>query len=118
MHWTHRTGGTGRLNGRELMPDELNLTTDFHELMAYQIRLKGQLGSEWAEWFGGMTITLEDNGNTLLTGPAIDQAALHGLLKKVRDLGLTLLSVNSIVPDQTGVTSAGPNQSLTKGNEK
>ena len=90
------------------MSNELNPTTDSDEPLAYQIRLKGQLDSEWAEWFGGLTITLEDNGTTLLTGPAIDQAALHGLLKKVRDLGLTLISINPIEPDQIEVTSIDP----------
>jgi hypothetical protein len=60
----------------------------------YQIRLEGHLGRQWADWFDGLTITLGDNGDTLLTGPVADQAALHGVLKKVRDLGLTLISVN------------------------
>lgn len=60
----------------------------------YQIRLKGHLAPQWAEWFEGLSITLEDNGETLLSGPVADQAALHGLLKKVRDLGLPLISVN------------------------
>ena len=64
----------------------------------YEIRLKGHLDDRWADWFGGLTITLEENGNTLLTGPVIDQAALHGLLKKVRDLGMPLLSVNFVNP--------------------
>ena len=64
--------------------------------MVYQIRLQGYLGSEWADWFGGLTITLKDNGDTLLTGPVRDQSALFGLLKKVRDLGLTLVSVNPV----------------------
>jgi len=64
--------------------------------LCYQIRLKGHLGREWTDWFGGLTITLEDDGDTLLTGPVIDQAALHGLLKKVRDLGMTLVSVNQV----------------------
>jgi hypothetical protein len=64
----------------------------------YEIRLKGHLDDRWAEWFEGLTITLEDNGDTLLTGPVIDQAALYGLLKKVRDLGLPLLSVNRVEP--------------------
>jgi hypothetical protein len=63
--------------------------------MVYQIKIKGHLVPQWTDWFEGLTITLED-GNTLLTGPVIDQAALHGLLKKVRDLGMPLLSVNSI----------------------
>ena len=65
----------------------------------YEIRLKEHLNDRWAEWFDGLTITLEENGNTLLNGPLVDQAALHGVLKKVRDLGLTLLSVNSVEPD-------------------
>ena len=64
----------------------------------YDIRLKGHLDAQWATWFDGLTITLEDNGNTLLSGLVADQAALHGLLKKVRDLGLPLLSVNQIPP--------------------
>jgi hypothetical protein len=62
--------------------------------MIYQIRIKGHLGPEWSDWFDGLTIVVEDNGDTLLTGCVLDQAALHGLLKKVRDLGMTLLSVN------------------------
>lgn len=67
----------------------------------YEIRLKGHLDDEWAEWFGGLTITLEEHGDTLLTGPVADQAALHGLLKKVRNLGLPLLSVNLLESGQT-----------------
>jgi hypothetical protein len=66
--------------------------------MVYQIRIKGHLSNQWADWFGGVNITLEDNGNTLLTGPEIDQAALHGLLKKVRDLGMPLISVMQVDP--------------------
>lgn len=64
----------------------------------YQIRLKGHLDSQWTDWFEGLTITLEADGDTLLTGPVIDQAALHGLLKKVRDLGLPLVSVSPVEP--------------------
>jgi hypothetical protein len=66
--------------------------------MVYQIRIKGHLSSQWTDWFEGLTITLEKDGNTLLTGTVIDQAALHGLLKKVRDLGMPLLSVNRVNP--------------------
>jgi hypothetical protein len=80
--------------------------------MVYQIRLKGQLGSQWTDWFGGLTLTLEANGDTLLTGPVIDQAALHGLLKKVRDLGLPLISINPLEPDRAEVTAIGSNQSM------
>jgi hypothetical protein len=72
---------------------------EFHdEPGLYEIRLKGHLDHRWTGWFEGLTITLEEGGDTLLTGPVIDQAALHGLLKKVRDLGLTLLSVNQVPP--------------------
>jgi hypothetical protein len=62
----------------------------------YEIRLKGHLDDRWSDWFGGLTITLEDNGDTLLTGPVVDQAALHGLLKKVRDWGMPLISVSPL----------------------
>jgi hypothetical protein len=71
----------------------------------YQIRLKGHLGREWADWFEGLSITLEEDGSTLLTGPLVDQSALHGLLKKVRDLGLPLVSVCPV--------EAGPTQTFT-----
>ena len=64
----------------------------------YEIRVRGHLDARWANQFEGLTITLEDDGNTLLTGPVIDQAALHGLLKKVRDLGLPLVSVSPVEP--------------------
>ena len=73
--------------------DEPNLTTQH-----YEIRLQGHLDARWGERFEGMSITLEENGNTLLSGPVADQSALHGLLKKVRDLGLPLLSVNRVPP--------------------
>jgi hypothetical protein len=62
----------------------------------YRIRVKGHLPPEWAEWFDNMTITLEPNGDTILSGPVMDQPALHGLLIKVRDLGLTLVSVDRV----------------------
>ncbi len=67
----------------------------------YEIRLKGHLDDRCAEWVEGLTITLEENGDTLLTGPVVDQAALHGLLRKVRDLGLSLVSVNRVQSNET-----------------
>ena len=70
------------------------------QTMIYQIRIKGHLGSQWIDWFEGLTITLEEDGDTLLTLPVVDQAALHGLLKKIRDLGMPLLSVNRVVSDE------------------
>ena len=78
------------------MSQKRNPKTDPSQPIVYQIRIKGHLGPEWADWFGGLIITLEDNGDTLLTGPIIDQAALHGLLKKVRDLGMPLVSVSPL----------------------
>jgi hypothetical protein len=66
----------------------------------YEIRLKGELNDRWTDWLGEVTITLEEDGNTLLTCRVIDQAALHGLLKRVRDLGLPLLSINFVSPRQ------------------
>ncbi|HKQ06929.1 MAG TPA: hypothetical protein VJ464_17500 [Blastocatellia bacterium] len=78
------------------MAEALNRTVDTSQPTIYQIRVKGHLGSQWKDWFGGLSVTLEDNGETLLTGPVADQAALHGLLRKVRDLGIPLVSVISV----------------------
>lgn len=69
------------------------------DAQSYEIRLKGHLDARWGNQFEGMTITLEENGNSLLSGPVADQAALHGLLKRVRDLGLPLISVNPVRPN-------------------
>ena len=80
------------------MSNELEPTNDRDQPVVYQIRLKGHLGSQWTDWFDGLTITLEPGGDTLLTGPLVDQAALHGLLKKVRDLGMPLISVRPLEP--------------------
>ena len=71
---------------------------DHHEPERYEIRIKGHLDDKWADWFEGLTITREDNGETLLTGPVVDQAALHGVLRKVRDVGMPLLSVIRVTP--------------------
>ncbi len=82
------------------MSNELNSKSDPGQPMVYQIRIKGHLGHEWSDWFEGLAITLQDNGETLLTGSVVDQAALHGLLRKVRDVGMPLLSVIRVQPGQ------------------
>jgi hypothetical protein len=76
------------------MSETYGTTEDHYSPEFYEIRIKGHLDDQWADWFGGLTILLEEGGDTLLTGPVVDQAALHGLLRKVRDLGMPLLSVN------------------------
>ena len=78
------------------MSDTDTKIEDHYEPGFYEIRIKGHLDDQWADWFGGLSITLEKDGDTLLSGPVVDQAALHGLLRKVRDLGMPLLSVNRI----------------------
>ncbi len=78
------------------MSDKREWQTAVSHPMIYRIRIKGHLESQWTDWFDGLTITLEEDGDTLLVGPVIDQAALHGLLKKVRDLGMPLVSVVQI----------------------
>jgi hypothetical protein len=78
-----------------------------NQLVIYQIRLKGYLDSQWTDWFEDLTITLEDDGDTLLTGPVVDQAALHGLLKKVRDLGMPLVSVSPVEPGPPSTLEPG-----------
>ena len=89
------------------MSDEIQLeASEKAQPLVYQIRIKGHLGPEWSEWFGGLSITLEDNGDTLLTGPVVDQAALHGVLKKVRDLGMPLVSINRGTPGQAEVSDS------------
>ena len=86
-----------------MISDKRNFRTDPDSPRIYQIRLEGHLDPQWAEWFDGLTITLEENGDTILTGPVIDQAALYGFLRKVRDLGIPLLSVNQVMSDQEDV---------------
>jgi hypothetical protein len=75
------------------MSDDINSDTEPDQPAVYQIRIVGQLDHRWADWFGGLTVTVENSGETLLTGPVVDQAALHGLLRTVRDLGMPLVSV-------------------------
>ena len=75
------------------------MESEHDRLEVYQIVIKGHLDSEWSEWFDGLTITMADNGATILSGPIVDQTALHGVLIKIRDLGLPLLSLTRIDPD-------------------
>jgi hypothetical protein len=84
------------------MSNKQNFPTNPDQPLVYQIKIKGHLSSIRTDWFDGLTITLEDNGDTLLTGPVLDQAALHGLLRQVRDLGMPLLSVTRVAPGQAG----------------
>jgi hypothetical protein len=82
-------------------------TEDQSEPELYEIHIKGHLDDRWTDWFEGLTITLEENGDTLLTGPVVDQAALHGLLKKVRDLGMPLVSVGPVEHGPTTTPGTG-----------
>ena len=80
-----------------MMPNEQRRDAD--RSVFYRIRIQGHLGQQWTTWFDGLTLTLEEDGNTLLSGPVADQSALHGILKKIRDLGMPLLSVNFVDSD-------------------
>jgi hypothetical protein len=82
-----------------MMSDKQTFDEKYNQQQCYEIRIKGHLDDRWAEWFEGLTVKLEEDGNTLLSGPVVDQAALYGLLKKIRDLGLPLLS---IIPVERG----------------
>jgi len=87
------------------MSNNSDPTTNPSQTVIFQIRIRGHLGSGWTDWFEGMTITQEERGDTLLTGPVADQAALYGLLKKVRDLGLSLVSVSPVDTGQAALKS-------------
>ena len=76
----------------------------YSEFQRYEIRLQGHLDARWADWLDGLTLTREHDGTTTLTGPLVDQAALHGLLARIRDLGLPLVSMRRVYPE----TEAGP----------
>jgi hypothetical protein len=86
-------------------------TPDSHEAGRYEIRLTGHLDARWGAWFDGLTVSYETDGTTVISGQIVDQAALHGLLQRVRDLGLPLVSVSRIEPDQsetTGIRAGKP----------
>jgi len=74
----------------------------------YEIRLRGHLDSRWAAWFDGLALTNENDGITAIRGPVVDQAALHGLLQKLRDVGIPLLSVTQVEPDQPEMPTTRP----------
>ncbi|MGH3418558.1 MAG: hypothetical protein ACRDOD_03035 [Streptosporangiaceae bacterium] len=86
-------------------------TGPHHSPGRYEIRLKGHLDSRWAAWFDGLSLSNETDGTTVIGGPVVDQAALHGLLQKVRDLGLPLVSVTQVQPDQPECPPARPDNS-------
>jgi len=81
------------------MTDEQQSNPEARQRTVYQFRIKGHLGQQWINWFEGLTVALEEDGNTLLSGTVVDQSALHGILKKIRDLGMPLLSVNIVASD-------------------
>jgi hypothetical protein len=83
-----------------MMPDEQKSERDPDEPRIFEIRIQGHLSQQWQDWFEGLIITLEEEGNTLLSGPVADQSALHGILKRIRHLGMPLLSVNSLDSNQ------------------
>jgi hypothetical protein len=90
-----------------MMPNEQKSERGPDQPMVFQIRIQGHLSQLWQDWFEGLIITLED-GNTLLSGPVVDQSALHGILKKIRDLGMPLLSVNSVGIDTQDMSDDQP----------
>lgn len=83
------------------MPKELHPNADQRQPTIYEIRVEGHLDPTWGDWFPGLAVTPDENGDTRLTGPVVDQAALHGLLRRVRDLGVPLLSINRVEPGRT-----------------
>ena len=90
------------------MSNDIHSNREKAQPMIYQIRIKGHLDRKWSDWFSGLSITSLDNGETLLTGPVLDQAALHGLLRKGRDVGLPLVAVMQVEPEQAEVPDAKP----------
>jgi hypothetical protein len=81
-----------------------------HDPGRYEIRVRGRLGSRWAAWFDGMTLTPESDGTTTIHGPVVDQAALHGLLRKLHDVGLPLVSVTQVPPVRAAPRAAGSDE--------
>ena len=99
------------------MPNKFDTKLDPEQPPIYQIRIKGHLDRQWTDWFGGLVITLDDDGNTLLTGPVVDQSALYGLVKKIRDLGMPLLSVNPVEAGQMDLLNRNDRNDRPPGKE-
>ena len=100
------------------MTERHTSTLDSHEAGRYEIRLTGHLDAHWAAWFDGLAVTHDGDGTTVLSGLIVDQAALHGVLQRVRDLGLPLVSVTRIEPDRPDTTDddGGPAPTTRRSN--
>ena len=94
------------------MAEHSGSTDHRHAGTRYEIRLKGHLDSRWGDWLGGMSLTHAGDGTTVVTGPVADQAALHGLLQKLRDMGVTLISINETEPELPHAVSADGNEPI------
>lgn len=105
--WVESAGRESRLLQVRNMSGTFNAQMHANQPVIYQIRIRGHLDQRWSDWFEGLTLMALANGDTLLTGPVVDQAALYGILKKVRDLGLPLLAVNCVKPGQADKSNAG-----------
>lgn len=92
------------------MPDDPSPRPDSGQPAVYQIRVRGHLHDRWADWPSGLGITRDESGDTVLTVPVLDQAALHGLLRKLRDAGVPLVSINPAGSGQTGIPSSEENR--------
>src|SRR5918911_149746 len=109
------TGGTCT---RRSMSEPHVATEDHHEPGQYEIRLKGHLDNRWADRFEGLSFTHASNGTTILAGKLVDQAALYGLLRQVRDLGLPLLSVMEVDPKQPNRLDGNPDTDGNRSNKE